>query len=229
MTFTTLTQDIDFLCGTDSVSYTLADKARNINRHIYEAVTKKWNATKGAFLDDVNLAGLPTSTDNLIAGTSTYTIPANALKLLQIAILDNAGNKIKLQNIELSDVSIAWDQFESTPGTPKYYRLIGRKIELKPAPQTGYVTTTNGLIYHYLREIDEFTSSDTTQESILGENLDRIGSLGASLDWLIVHDPQKYAIYKGEYDNLMNLFIKNDLTEEMKTTIRPAHRQANYL
>jgi len=60
---------------------------------------------------------------------------------------------------------------------------------LYPKPGTGFITTTSGLKVYVARDIDEFTSTDTTQEPGFVDNFHRILSLGGAFDF--EEDPTK--------------------------------------
>lgn len=182
--------DIDFLCQTDSISYPTADKIRNVNRHNYKAVIDIIKAEGRMSFDDTNNTGIPEYEFTLTTEVGDYTLPTNLLKLHAVEIKDANGNWVRLKEIDITDPKFARTitDFESIDGMPKYYDVRGGSAHLYPKPKTGFVTLTNGGVMYFSREIDLFTTADTTQEPGFAEPFHRILSLGAAYDWLIVND-----------------------------------------
>jgi hypothetical protein len=229
---TGLVEDIDFICGTDSTSYPLKDKARNINRHYYVAVSDILKSSGRFQFDDSNLTTVNAPTFTLVNGQSQYSLPTDFLKLTEVEILDNGGNWVKLQEIDPADISTAISDFEDTPGVPKYYDVQGNMLTMYPAPATGSVTLTNGGKLHYQREVDHFVSTDTTQEPGFAEPYHRILSLGASYDWLVINSSQDkadriFAQYMAMRAELKKFY--SDQNRDSQIRFRPAHRTADYL
>jgi hypothetical protein len=226
-----LVQDIDFICGTDSTSYPLKDKARNINRHYYVAVADIMKASGRFQFEDPNITTLPDPTFDLVSGQAQYSLPTDFLKLDGIEIQDNGGNWIKLQEVDPAEFGSTITDFEETDGTPKYYDVKGDSFTLYPAPATGSVTLTGGGKLHVQRTVDEFTSDDDTQEPGFAEPFHRILSLGASYDWLLINSTQEVADrWKAAYEALRVELRKFYSDENRDTTnrFRPAHRTAQY-
>jgi hypothetical protein len=222
---TGLVEDIDFICSTDSTSYPLKDKARNVNRWQYKAVLWYMSAQKKWKYDDSNLTTLPEITTTLVNSQSDYALPSNIFNVEAVEILNNAGDYVRLTPISIEEIPGAISEFESTDGTPKYYRLTGESIILYPAPATGSVTMADGLKAHVTREFDHFVSTDTTQEPGLPEPFHRILSLGAAYDYLIVNGTQEKSVaVRQELEQLKNDMIKfvGQRNSEQKTAVRPA-------
>lgn len=163
-------EHIDFLCSTDSNSYALADKLRNINIWYGKVIAKILASAHGWKWDDTNYSDAPRGTQTLSDGTSSYTLPvavvgndaSTFLTFEKASVLDSAGKESPLE--PAPDDEATMNNIYSTSGLPQYYKLVGKKIYLWPAPATAQVTLTNGLIIYYTRTPDLFTNSDTTQE-----------------------------------------------------------------
>lgn len=231
---TGIVEDIDFICSTDSTAYPLADKARNVNRHYYKAVTAAIRASGRFQYDDSNLTTLPILSFDLVANQQDYSLPTNLLKVEAVEIKDNGGNWIRLQEVDINDPEFkrTISDIQKTAGTPKYYDINGDSLMLYPAPATGSVTLSSGGKMYVTREVDHFTSADTTQEPGLAEPFHRILSLGASHDYLLVNGPET----KGdrvlvEYNSLLNDLIEfyGNRNQDQKVRIRPQHRTTDYL
>lgn len=225
--------DIDHICDTDSTSYSIADKTRNANRWAYKAMVRQIQANHRWQIDDSNLTTLPQLTRDLVAGQAVYELPAGFLRLERVEVMDSQGDYKRLYPKDQADISGAYTEFEETDGLPRYYDVTGNSIILMPAPAAADVTTIAGLRVHILREIDIFTTSDTTQESgTIPEPFQRIVSFGASYDYLLA---------RGDYEksdrirNELNEMLKDlgDMTAHMNSDehirIRPAHSTRSYM
>lgn len=179
-----LCEDIDFLCHTDTVTYPLKDKARNINTWYRNAVSWIRETNSNWQYDDSNLSDLPIFTTALVNTQQDYELPSTAQKVERVEILDDDNDYQVLTPIDkeqITDESLS--EFEEIAGEPEYYDLFGRSIMLYPKPGTGFITTTNGLKVYVARDIDSFTSTDTTQEPGFASNFHRILSLGGAFDF----------------------------------------------
>jgi hypothetical protein len=184
-----IVDDIFFLVFGDSSDhssdYSLADITRNVNRWYDRVVTKILQADNRLEWDDTNKTDLPIARINLVANQQDYGVTAATfLKLHKVDAYDANGNPIPLKQITLDDLrGIADADFESTAGTPRYYRLQGSSIFLYPKPSYSY---TQGLRIFYQRNVDYFASTDTTKTPGFAEPFHRILSLGAAYDYAMI-------------------------------------------
>ena len=232
MTFTQITDDIDFLCQSSSVSYPIADKVRNANRWYYKAVIDMLKAAGRVQFDDTNQTTLPILPFTLVDGQSDYSNPADLLKLHAIEVKDANGKWVRLKEIDFqTDLPDTISDFNSTDGFPRYYDQSEGSFMLYPAPLASAVTLSDGGRLHVSREVDIFTTADTTQEPGFAEPFHRIISLGAAVDWLMVHNPEKVPTYQAQVEQLRSEMREfyGDKNRDVKTGIRPAHRVTNYL
>lgn len=188
-----IVQDVHFLCNTNSTSYTTNDIVRNATRWIYRAVTWVLEASQDWAFDDRNLTTHPEVTATLVAGQKDYSLPTDILKLQAVFVKNASGDYVKLRPITEHDVEVDLDELFASDGLPQYYELKGGSVFLYPAPAAASVTTSAGIKLSISREIDVFTSADTTQETPLAEPFERIASMGASYDYLIVNGPMDRA------------------------------------
>lgn len=226
-----LVEDIDFLCTTDSTSYPLKDKARNINRHYYVAISDILKASGRVQFDDPNNTGSPIYTATLVADQKNYALPTNLLKVEAVEVKNSNGDWIRLSEIDEADLTSSITDFQKTSGMPKYYDLKGGQVYLYPAPSSTDTTLSSGLKLHLQREIDTFASTDTTQEPGIAEPFHRILSLGAAYDYLIINSSQdKSDRIFAQYQNLRQELRKfyGDVNRDVQTKFRPAHRTSNY-
>jgi hypothetical protein len=226
--------DIDFICGTDSTSYSTADKVRNLNRHYHRGVADIMR-TQGRqqFHDSVNLNKLPERVFTLVDGQHQYALPTDLLVLWAIEIKDANGNDIRLQEIDMNDPIMARTitDLRDTAGIPKYYDIRGEDFYLYPAPATADVTLSGGGRVFYTAVVDEFTTADTTQSPAISEPFQRLLSIGASLDWLLVNDTSKVDRWKNEYEQTraeMRAFYSRR-NRDVQQALMPAHNQHDYI
>jgi len=227
-----IVQDIDFICSTDSSSYPIADKIRNINRHYYKAVTDILKSTGRNQFDDSNLTTLPYYTFTLVNGQKDYSLPTDLLKINAIEVADSAGNWTRLQEIDEQELWPTITDFEETNGIPKYYNIRGGSVYLYPAPATGSVTLTNGGKFYLEREVDAFTTADTTQEPGFAEPFHRILSLGASYDYLIINSTTEKADRAlQQYEQLRKELREfySDRNKEARSRFRPVNKTVEYI
>lgn len=212
---TGIVQDVNFICGTDSTSFPVADIARLSNRWYYKAVTDIFMADHRWIYDDSNQTNLPIVTTTLVDGQQDYTLPTGHLQIHAVEVLDNGGNWHRLTQKTVQEQTSTVTDYQTSDGLPREYYFIGNSIFLEPAPASGNVTTTNGLKFIITREIDAFTAADTTQEPGFDEPFHRIIPLGVSYEWLLINGDQKKA------DR-----IRSEL-EQMRTELKNYYRAKN--
>lgn len=189
-----LVEDARWMTNSDSNSYAVADITRCVNRWYYKAVIEAWKASSDWEFDDTNQSNFPIATTTMVASQADYSIPTNALKILRVEAKDVGGNWHIINPIDETEIDQALDEFYKTAGMPMYYRMVRNSIILYPAPASTSATLASGLKIYFLREVDEFITTDTTQEPGLAEPFHRILSLGAAYD---------FAVAKGT-DNLLS-------------------------
>lgn len=180
-----LYQDAQFRVGADSNSFQIADFTRSCNRWYYRAVLAAWQASSDWEFDDSNQTGFPISTATMVDSQADYAIPSNALKIHRVEVKDASGIWHLLQPIDETQVPIALDEYYKTDGIPLKYRVTRRSLILYPAPATASVTLASGLKLYFLREVDEFTTTDTTQEPGIEEPYHHVLSVGAAADFAL--------------------------------------------
>jgi hypothetical protein len=220
---TGLCEDIDFLCGSDSTSFPLADKARLINRYVYRAVLKQISVnTLWNFVDE-NTGKQAWSFADLVDGQEDYSLPTNILKLQGVSVLNSAGKYKKLKPFDRKHLSIDPAEYLSTDGLPEYYDVSGNSLLLKPAPSATDTTLTKGLKIFLSKEIDMFVSGDTTQEPPFPQAFHQIFTYGPAYEFLMINgDQTKAAVYKQECESMLLELgsFYSERNEEQPTRIR---------
>lgn len=112
--------------------------------------------------DDANYTTFPRGYKTLVNGQFDYSFDEDFLDVEEAHVLDASGDAIKLRRLDKRDLDIPWNEYFSNASTPEYFDLDGGSIILGPAPASGSVTLTNGLIVHFRRTADIFTSAQVT-------------------------------------------------------------------
>jgi len=180
-----IVEDIDFLLGTNSTSYPIADKTRNINRRFDEAVSLIMQADERWQWDDINQSDSPILTQALVNNQQNYTVSGfTYLKIIRVEVLDINGKYYLLEPIDVHEVqNQSMTEFQGTAGRPLYYDKMGDELWLYPKPSSAHVITTDGLKVYYQRGPSYFTTADTTKQPGFAPLFHRILSLGAALDY----------------------------------------------
>jgi hypothetical protein len=181
-------EDIDYLIGTNSSSYTIEDKTRNINRKYDEVVSLILQSDATWKWDDTNNGAQPATSITMTGGTNAVAIPDTTyLTISRVEIKDINGNYVLLTPIQDREILQAKSEFFKTDGMPIYYEKNGAFLNLYPAPASGSVTLTNGLLVYYQRNASYFATSDTTKVPGFAAPYHRLLSYGAALDFAIAN------------------------------------------
>ena len=168
----------------------LAEFTRLINVNYHKVVTMIFASMDEWDFDDINLANTGfMKTYNLVSGTQTITLPASdkILKIKRAEITYDGSNWVRLNPMDIneyggtSDATTVGDNFSQAE---PYYDVHGNYVFLYPIPNAA---VTGGLKLWVSREIDEFTTSDTTQEPGIDEPFHEMIAIGASLDYAFAH------------------------------------------
>lgn len=182
-----IVSDIDYLAGTNSTSYAIADKTRNANLAYDHVVSLILQADANWEWDDTNHTDLPIATATLTSGQQDYAINTTYLKVLRIAIKDTSGNYYYLDSIDDHDL-VNRELMDREAGRPTAYKKLANSIILDRAPD---YTASAGIKIYFQRTVDYFTTSDTTQKPGFAEPYHRLISLGAAKDYCAVNDMPK--------------------------------------
>jgi len=178
-----IVEDVDFLCGTDSVSYPLNQKVRNINNHYQDVARLIWEVADGWKYDDSNASDLPKATVTLVHGTQDYAIPTTALKIDRIEVKNDTGTYTKMKPFDASELSTSITEYQSGDGFPTHYDLRGNFISLYPAPASASVTLASGMDVYLSRTPTLFTSASTTATPGFASPFHRVLSYSTAIDF----------------------------------------------
>jgi len=178
-----LIQDVLNLVHTTTASYAKEDITRNLNQSYHDVTRLIWESSGAWQFDDSNKSDFPIATTNLVDTKQDYELPSLARRIERIEVKNSSGDYKKLNQIDQHDVPSALSEFKETDGMPYYYDLLGSSVFLYPAPSSSDVTTSNGLKILFQRDVDEFTTSDTTAVPGFPTQFHRILSYSAALDY----------------------------------------------
>lgn len=150
---TGICQEIDEICGTNTVSYPLTSKNRRLNAALDDFILMAIKDASGWSVEDSGETDLPIATRNLVSGQADYAFPTELLVLEKLEILLDDGVTWK----ELSPT----DQLDVNVGTgiPKEYKKVGNSFLLSPTPS---YSETSGIKVHYRRALNYSTLSGST-------------------------------------------------------------------
>ena len=210
-TYQGIVQDIDFLLfgsSTATSPYPIADKVRNVNRR-FDEITSLLLESDGKWKwDDTNNASQPATTINLVDGTTASAIPDTTyLTINRVEVKNSNGDYQLLLPIHEKDIQEGLTEFMETAGMPLYYEKVGGFLNLYPKPSASYVTLTAGLKVYYQRSPSYFVAADTTKVPGFAAPFHRLLSIGAAIDYAIVHQPAKVVKLQEEYDKLQNRLV----------------------
>lgn len=224
MNFTTLLADVDFLVDTDSNTYSVADKTRNINLALDEVSgiiigcdgTWQW--------DDSNYTDLPIGTTTITSGQADYSFDDDYLTIQAIEVKGTDGKWTRLLPIDLypeynSQSKSSITDYLSTPGQPKYYDKVGESFFLYPPAN---YTQAASLKAFFQRKADHFETSDTTKKPGFADHLHRFLSFSCSYDWAIAKQHPKgnwLAAKKEEFKQLIKAFYSKRTKDEAKRMV----------
>lgn len=229
MNITQLDQDVDFLCGSTSATYTPTDKRRNMNIHYQDTARLIWESSGG--FDDTNNTDGPVAYRTLGNLSASYTIPTTALRIKGIEVRDSTGTLQKLRPIKLGDLTVSPDNYLTGSGMPTEYMVEGNEIRLFPAPATDSVTMASGMAVRLSRAVTELPVSATTETPGFATPFHRILSLATAVDF--TQDKDQAARLEGQKTKLqqgLTRFYSKHI-EEYKSILKPSgkNRWRQYL
>lgn len=184
MNLSELKSDVDFLCGSTSATYLVADKVRNMNIAYHDVARLIWDSTDGWQYDDSNATTLPIAKTTLVHNQQDYSIPSTAQRVHRIEVKDNGGNWVKLEPIDSHDIQgIALPEYYSSAGLPRQYDMIGSSIMLYPVPHSAHCTLASGMAVYVDRNVTELAATATTTTPGFATSFHRILSYAAAIDF----------------------------------------------
>lgn len=165
----------------------LKEATRLINTNYHKATTIIFESMDDWDFDDPNHANTGfIKSYNLTKDTQYVELPTTdkILKVRRVEVSYDGSTWVKAEPMDLSEYSNAVTQTSHISSdfekSKPFYDLVGKYIYLYPIPDAA---VTNGLKVWVTREIDEFATTDTTQEPGFDEPFHEILAVGAALDY----------------------------------------------
>lgn len=166
MTITEIESEARGLCDADTTSYSAADLLRRVNSAIETLVSKIIQSSDFPY-DDENFANIAEGTFTLTEAQPKYTITDKFLTILEVKVKDVNGYYSIVSPADQADDYGIVETDEALTGLPDRYRMVGRTMFLRPAPTSGSVTLTAGLLFKYTRTSYQITSADVTTGTLV--------------------------------------------------------------
>lgn len=195
-----LIQDCEFLTnlgdGTISSDPTLLGRFTGLINNGYDEVLPVIFSSDSKWpWDDQNQTKHPIATFDLVAGQADYTFTADEqgnsiLEIDGVYVKDASGTFRKMQAVDSpSDqgTSAIFAENPTNTGTPTRYTKRGPTIWLDAVPN---YSQSGGVRFLFSRTPSYFGSADTTKTPGIPAPFQRLLSLIASRDWLMVNKPE---------------------------------------
>lgn len=202
---------IDANVSTNSTSYPLKDKTRDINIALDRFLSLAINSSGTWQFDDSNHTDYPIITTDLVAGQRDYSFLSDnsgnlILDIFKVMAKDEAGIYRDLKQVDVNSENNveSFTDGQDTQGIPTRYDKLSNGIFLDPIPSYN---STNGLKMYVNRETTYFTTSDTTKKA---------GIPGIYHSYLAFYPSYQYAVR----NNLHNLVSLRDYVDKMEKEIK---------
>lgn len=164
-----IVSDTHFEASSNANSYPIADITRNSNTALDNVVTIRLGANPKWDFDSTNATDFPIGTTDILSGQQDYEFDTDFLIIKSIEVQDSNGDWSKLEPIDQMTLpeQQALSDFEPTAGIPKYYDKIGNSLFLFPIPNYNRRLVeegAGGLKVYFQRNVDYFTTTDTTKQ-----------------------------------------------------------------
>jgi hypothetical protein len=189
LNLTQLEDKIDRICGTNSTSYSTANKVVDINLaldEVYSIALKNggWN------LDDYNWTDQPIIYKDLVAGTGSYSFTKDANNAITLGVhkvmvkgTDGVYREITPVDMQGEDAPTTMLDGQNTSGVPSKYDKTGTTIYLDLIPS---YSSTRGLKIYVDREASYFVSDASGSQKMAGID-------GLCHDYLYLKPAYEYA------------------------------------
>lgn len=232
-----IVNDTYFEASANASSYPIADLTRNANTALDVAVALILFADAKWDFDSSNSTDLPIGSTDLLSGQQDYEFNDDFLVVKSVEIADSAGKWVRLipiDNLSLEERQSMTDFLENN-GTPQYYDKVGNSLMLYPAPNYNrrlVEESEAGLKVYFQRQIDYFTTTDTTKEPGFAKHLHKYVPLYCSYIYACAKElPKQNALksrlefyegnrLRGGNDNgaIMNHYSKREKDNQQQLT-----------
>lgn len=188
-----IVQLIDDLAQSDTNTYPLAEKTRDINLALDRVFALIFQSGGTWQFDDSNHTDYPIITTDLVSGQRDYSFTSDEtgnliLDVQRVLIKDSNGIFAQIYPVDVSSnqAPISFVDGLNQVGTPSTYDKNANGIFLDPIPDYN---STNGLKIYISREGSYFATTDTTKKA---------GFAGLFHEYLALRPAYYYALRKGK-------------------------------
>jgi len=180
---------------------------RLINNNYHKAVSAILESMDGWDFDDPNHGDTGfIKTYNLTADQQEVSLPLSdkILKVKRAEVSYDGSSWYRAMPIDINEyggVSTTSDIAGHFSVTNPFYDMVGNYVYLYPVPGSS---VTGGLKLWVTREIDEFTTADTTQEPGIAEPFHEMLAVGASRDYSLQEGLNNVADLTAVYSDYEN-------------------------
>lgn len=194
-----------------------------INSAYHGVVTAILQSQSEWDFDDINYTDYPIATTPMTTNRD-YTFPAS-LKILKVKRVDvsyDGTNYYKAEPFDTGETGLGLGNDTNTDGrfskTAPMYDLLGNALRLYPKGAAADVSASGVVRIEFLRSVDEFSTSDTTQVPYIDVPFDQILAYQPAYEWAMLNNLSQTAVLKGRLDELMaqlrNYYGQKDLDRE---------------
>ena len=205
------------------------------NQHYQKIVTQILTIKNGVAFDDINQTDYPEGTIPMVASQRDYTIDAaeKVLKIRRVEVTYDgthyypAERLFKENKVPRGDETTA-DNYYTTQ-RPAFFWKYG-SLHVYPMATAAQVTAGAKIYLEWTREIDEFSTADTTQEPGIDEPYHIRLAYGPSIDYLSEHGKDRNHIrnLKESDKELENLMFQDLKTKyDVKQRLMPSNLYGN--
>lgn len=177
---------IDDLVDTNTTTFPVAKKVRLMNRNQDKIVNIILENDPLGVYDDANYTDLAEGTLDLTSGTQIYDISedenfAELLFAVKVLIKDSSGNYKEIDRKGTLDPEFYRSfALTTTSGTPRYYRLTGKRLIFDIVPN---YTQSGGIKIIFQRKPKAIDVADTTREVGIPTTFHQLLALMVSYDY----------------------------------------------
>lgn len=195
-----LLQDCEFWCnlgdaGISGNTFLKQQFTNRLNRRYERAMGLLGSSTRLAGVDDTNYTNQPFSTFDITSGVNDYQFLTDASSnsisdITGVSILSSTTatqfETLEKLTLDAHDVELILSPNSNNTGIPTGFIERNNTIFFNTLP--NYTKAGGGKLF-YKRVPSYFTTSDTTKAPGFNAEHHQLLSLGASLDWLTVNNP----------------------------------------
>lgn len=211
-------QRIEFTLGLPDGAITgdttlLAHMTSVVNEVYYDVVMGILRSQDSWDFDDINHTNYAIATTPMIASQRDYSFPTslNILRIKRVDITYDGTNHYQASSIDSSNLgdgvgnTTTEDSYFTT--TTPAYDVKADTIWVYPLPTAAQVAAGANIRIEFYRELDDFTTADTTQEPGIDRPWHDLIPLGASMKYAAMRNMENTKSLKVLYDERFNSML----------------------